>query len=1040
MEWISPNQEIEKIEGETLSEKIIVDEDNNYIITKVSGNFPNGISLIEKEDGYYLEGIFDLVEKTTEYYFTLKASNEEKSLQQWFSMTVETLKTSWCGIVYECLSDNINEEPDIASSTIWKEYDGIINDKLCEEKEVSEWESNKNYSIGDLVIYNNNEIFEKVYFQKQFKCKNPEGNERFKKIYGELPNGIFISDTGLLYGVPEEDNDKTYEYRVGVYRNDELILKSPKISIKIDNLSLLNKPLWASDAGIIGYIKYNNSKYLFVKAYDIKGREVKYEKSLDDWNTLPGIDFDTDTGEFYGTCETKSSLPWNFSIRPYVEDEGEIIYGDWRRFTIITNAVESDNLIKWVTEELPSTKIGYTYNSIIEATSKNKIFFELSSGNLPKGLKLNKNGNIYGIIDYQDIGEYKFVVRAYTQLSFAIKEFVINVEKGLSQNAVDVALYINKENDEEYHQMIGNFDRSSAYNSSNNLYKISTQPQLYIATLNTWDNILLKYKFEQFNTPIDIIWKETKKKTINDSEDNPKYDFFYKDFDEIYKDSEEWEIKLHTDNETIMEDKFGNEFRPGYLRNLDIQKDEIKIEYRDINGNLIEDTENIKEEVQEDKTRYYYVDPETQDEYLIQDPKYFIGEREINPKDVDDYAFFPRKYIEDGENRIYVNKLPIGRFYEKESLNIVPMSEPVYVSIETINDEEVVRKYILKNNEEVEVLVVDKEGQYYSCGTDGLKYIDIGNYSEIKEDELEDNYYEFISDKITCKPASINEFRKIFKEPFKPTQCSDHLYYKLSNQEIIYRGSTYDDFSGRKYNLKYNEEKDYYYIEYDGEEAYIFVKARNDIDDIYRDVYAWYNGEYRPLVIRSNALDGEVDYIYYTVYLKDRELPLTNLLFTCEWDPSIKIICEYDSEKDVYQWFRVGEWEELDNADRYIYKVSENESYGFTKDIILPNIKSEHIDENGYVKFFNEDIEDNFLPEYMEGTYKPTLPVFFGIPRSHDTKLKQINAYEKEGNYWFGRKFVFYEVHFTPKYLNKDAFTIDFYNHKNPNSPEFLLI
>lgn len=1046
MEWISPNQGniLSKIEGKVIEPiKIEIGGSSNYEITKVSGNFPNGISLIENNGSYSLQGTLDLVEETTEYYFTLQAKDldTEEYIQRWFSMTVETLETSWCGIVYECLSDNINEQPDIASSTIWKEYDGIINDKLCEEKEVSEWESNKNYSIGDLVIYNNNEIFEKVYFQKQFKCKNPEGNERFKKIYGELPNGIFISDTGLLYGVPEEDNDKTYEYKVGVYRNDELILESPKIlSIKIDNLSLLNKPLWATDAGIIGYLDYNNSKYLFVKAYDIKGREVKYEESTNDWNTLPGIDFDTDTGEFYGICQTKSSLPWNFSIRPYVEDEGEIIYGDWRRFTIITNAVESDNLIKWVTEELPSTKIGYTYNSIIEATSKNKIFFELSSGNLPKGLKLNKNGNIYGIIDYQNIGEYKFIVRAYTQLSFAIKEFVINVEKGLSQNAVDVALYINKENDEEYHQMIGNFDRSSAYNSSNNLYKISTQPQLYIATLNTWDNILLKYKFEQFNTPIDIIWKEIKKKTINDSEDNPKYDFFYKDFDEIYKDSEEWEIKLHTDNETIMEDKFDNEFRPGYLRNLDIQKDEIRIEYRDINGNLIEDTENIKEEVQEDKTRYYYVDPETQDEYLIQDPKYFIGEREINPKEVDDYAFFPRKYIEDGENRIYVNKLPIGRFYEKVSLNIVPMSESVYVSIETINDEEVVRKYILKNNEEVEVLAVDKEDQYYSYGTDGLKYIDIGNYSEIKEDELEDNYYEFISDKITCKPASINEFRKIFKEPFKPTQCSDHLYYKLSNQEIIYRGSTYDDFLGRKYNLKYNEEKDYYYIEYDGEEAYIFVKARNDIDDIYRDVYAWYNGEYRPLVIRSNALDGEVDYIYYTVYLKDRELPLTNLLFTCEWDPSIKIICEYDSEKDVYQWFKVGEWEELDNADRYIYKASENESYGFTKDIILPNIKSEHIDENGYVKFFNEDIEDNLLPEYMEGTYKPTLPVFFGIPRSHDTKLKQINAYEKEGNYWFGRKFVFYEVHFTPKYLNKDAFTIDFYNHKNPNSPEFLLI
>ena len=95
MEWISPNQEIEKIEGETLSEKIIVDEDNNYAITKVSGNFPIGMSLIEKDDGYYLEGTLDLVEEKTKYYFTLQASNEEKTLQQWFSIIVDSKITEW---------------------------------------------------------------------------------------------------------------------------------------------------------------------------------------------------------------------------------------------------------------------------------------------------------------------------------------------------------------------------------------------------------------------------------------------------------------------------------------------------------------------------------------------------------------------------------------------------------------------------------------------------------------------------------------------------------------------------------------------------------------------------------------------------------------------------------------------------------------------------------------------------------------------------------------------------------------------------------
>ena len=173
MEWISPNQEIEKIEGETLSAKIIVDEDNNYIITKVSGNFPNSISLIEKEDGYYLEGNFDLVEKTTEYYFTLQASNEEKSLQQWFSIKVDSKITEW----------GLNE--DVPT-----------------------------------------EVFEKTYFSYQFELKNPEGNERFKKIYGELPNGIFISDT---------DNCVTLMYAKAYVDN-------PEMKISIDDLhTIYNK-------------------------------------------------------------------------------------------------------------------------------------------------------------------------------------------------------------------------------------------------------------------------------------------------------------------------------------------------------------------------------------------------------------------------------------------------------------------------------------------------------------------------------------------------------------------------------------------------------------------------------------------------------------------------------------------------------------------------------------------------------------------------------------------------------------------------------
>jgi hypothetical protein len=55
--------------------------------------------------------------------------------------------------------------------------------------------------------------------------------------------------------------------------------------------------------------------------------------------------------------------------------------------------------------------------------------------------------------------------------------------------------------------------------------------------------------------------------------------------------------------------------------------------------------------------------------------------------------------------------------------------------------------------------------------------------------------------------------------------------------------------------------------------------------------------------------------------------------------------------------------------------------------------------------------------------------------------LSRLNNKESDGYYWTGRKFCFFEVHFSPMYNNNiDNFSIDFYNYKNNRSPEFQLI
>ena len=1004
MEWISPNQGkiLSEIEGKVIEPiEIEISGSNNYEITKVSGNFPNGISLVENNGSYSLQGTLDLVEETTEYYFTLQAKDldTEEYIQRWFSMNVETLDTKW------------DDENKI-----------------------------------------NFEEYEKTYFSYQFKLKNPERNEIFKKISGELPEGLNLSETGLLYGVPEEDREKEYNFKIGIFRNEILQedIITPVIKIKIDDLSLLNKPIWVTSEGIISYVNYDDNVNIQLVAYDTKGREIKYrckEKNLPD-----NLSFD-DNGIISGTCKTNFAKTWSIDVQPYIVNISE---GDWRTFQIITNSQLENNKIDWITEELDNTKIGYPYSFQLKTKSKLSVKYQIVSGNLPDGLTMDNNGNIYGITNYQNIGEYSFIIRAYNDIAFSIKEFTINVEKGLSQNTVDVYLNINKEHQQEYQEIISKYDISSKYNPLNPMYKIDSFPKINICSLNTWDNVLLKYKLSQFNTPIDIIWKETKKKSFEN------VDFFYKDFNEVNKYTENLEFKIH-ENDTIYEDRYGNEFIPGYIRES-IDGNELEIKYYKLGddknpeseelGEEITDIENIKKEVNEIRTNYYYVNPDNDDEYLIHDPVYYYQGIMITKEEfmkIYNYIDYGNSFVlDENNNKIYIEPIEIGRFYETESKRIVNLNEIIYVKPENNDDTIIYKKYILKYDEEsdeeveIEVSIIDKEGQYCSFNPiknkeNEFKYIDISKYGSIQNEEKIDHYYKFNSPTIPCKTSSINGIREAFTQPFNVEKYEGKLWYKVSNQEIIN-----DDFIGRKFTIKYNKEEDYYYIE-NLSSFRVYKKIdENSYTQVFANIGDDSNPDWKPVVIRTSSINQRVNWLFYMVYPEGTEVPLTNSLFETdfEWDKGSKYICELNDD-GYYEWFKVKQAE-----NPYIYYASNNTKYGYDKDIVLPYVSDDNV-KDGQVTFLDLEIEKDLLPDYMEEIsndekikiYNPTLPLFYAIPNSQNAILQNINAYEKQGHYWYGKKFVFFELNFSPRYKKDiDNFTILFYNSVNENVPRFLLI
>lgn len=1043
MEWILPNQGniLSDIEGTTIDPiKIEISGSENYEITKISGSFPKGISLVKEIDGYYLEGTLDLVSETTEYYFTLQAKdlNTEEYIQRWFSINVITKVTYW---------DEANP--------------------------------------------NNIEILEKTYTNIQFKLINPEGNEIFKKIGGELPNGLTLSETGLLYGVAEEDRYSNFEFIIGVYRNDIEIDKSEVISIKVKDLSENTKPIWLTDEGILGYVDYGVKKNLRVVAYDFSGNSVRYEMMSNYDNNLPtGITWNTQsetTGELYGVCNTRIiSDEWNFTVRPYIINGTDKIYGDIRTFKIVTNALEDEDLIEWITTEIEPVKIGYTYNFNLKAKAKDIISYEIVSGKLPNGLYLNKSGNIYGTVDFQETKAYEVTIRAYTALAFDQKTFTIVVEKGLSENAVDTYLYINKEYLKSYNEILLPFDRTSAYNSSNPLFKTPSAPKINIATINCWDNVLLKYKFEQFNTPIDIIMKETKKKSLEN------YDYIYKSFDEVNRISQDWELKLHTDDETIFETRFGKEFRPGYIRE-DVYGVPV-IHYYTMADVEVANTddpasmEKIEQVTDEEGTKYYYLRTDSEGKVtreLLKDPVYTPS------RDCYNYAEFGQPYVnirvDNEEIKTYITKVSKGRFYEVESLRMVNENETIYIRKNNTSTKTFFR-YILRDGIEYEVdtLLVDGYASFDPYGNnDGQYWINPNSYDKIYYDNTKSNYYYYGSPTTTFKTTSIEAIRNIFAEEFYVDQIIDKVWYKVGNQEIIYKDNEtkeLETFEENQYTIKYDEELGIYYINDKGGIIYIDVYARMD-DNTMKKVFAKIGDEYKEVKQKAVKYEGDIIYLYYTVYYpKDSEEPLLNCLINLEWDKNIKLTCEKNG--DNYEWFLI---KQVENP--YVYYADKNTSYGYDKDIVLPNIIEDNIIDSK-VKFLDLDEEVNYLPNYMINPiydfwkmnteyhvddkiiygdyiykcildhesgedfdenyweqesnakeYFSTIPLFFAIPNSHNAVLKNMNLFEKEGNYWYGRKFLFYEVHFEPKYKkNIDIFAIDFYNSINENSPEFLLV
>lgn len=482
--WITAQGILLKDYEEAPANNIFIQvEPTTSIIKKIAGEYPLNMDLVYVEPGKYqlisTTGKLPIVNEETTYYFTLRAENEDEYSDRWFGITI------------------LNKQTD--------------------------WDMPETYF----------EYSETSYVSLQMKLLNAQGNEEFFKISGEMPPSLLINKSGLIYGiVDEQDKEKTFYFTIGVRRDDNIIL-TKDFSIKVVKLSSLNEPIWITEAGFLGVLEYDESSNLFVKAYDPNGLPITYTLSTSGNDNLPpGLYLDENTGKIKGRLSTRYTDTWNFTIN--------VTNGDYtvsRDFYINTNVISENNKIEWVSESLlGNIAIGNNVYIQLETNSKKTVNYTIVSGNLPAGLSFLSTGSINGVLEYQEIKPYSFIVEASNGSNVIQKEFTINVIKGLGQNALKCFYYINNEYMVEYNEMKNSFDTETAYQPLNSKYDINTKPRLDICTLNCFDKILLKHILN-FNSTDSYHWKRTVKQDFNNI-----YSVYYKELQEVNSDSNTYHI------------------------------------------------------------------------------------------------------------------------------------------------------------------------------------------------------------------------------------------------------------------------------------------------------------------------------------------------------------------------------------------------------------------------------------------------------------------------------------------------------------------
>ena len=841
-----------------------------------------------------------------------------------------------------------------------------------------------------------------------------------KILSGELPKGITLENVRPHYswgfkGIANKiDTTKEYGFTLRAYNETEF--SDRYFTIKVTNkLPYFNIEQESN-------MDFISTEYVSLQFNMIDNDEN--DKIVKIAGTIPSGLMLNDFGLLYGMAESvKETTSYSFTLG--IQRDGVIV--DTKEFTINIVKIPKEASPIWITEEGNIGRIDYKeYSSLfVKAYDPNdytgeSLLYEIVDGKLPNDLKIEpKTGRISGLLTITDTDDYYFTVRVKNAYSYIDREFFIQTNVIKPEQEISWKSNAN----------LGSVKVGSQY-----YIKVEANSQYNVDYILSWGQLPEGLKFEN-----GLISGEVKYQSYKD------YSFIIEATNGFKTISQLFTLKV--------EKGLGKNAVNCYFY-INHENDE---EYNDLLASLDKSSayepSNVLYKIP-NKPLISLCKIQTFDKILLKDMLYYN-----RPLNIMWDKTYKKDYIIDGE----------------------PLYQAFYKGIKEYNSIDTVEKYDYNDGTSESIAIPSINGiRQILSDKIYIEQLKVNNVLyDVATQEIVDitgtkypNYtINYDSETKTYYAQSQDEVRYLDVYAIRENGKPEQVFASIEREN--YLGGTTDElYGGNAFTEEWED----------------MIYGGNAFTEEWEEIIDSEYGKYilKPVKVLEEKLNTTVDYVNYLIYEKGTMNLQNNIIFTLAWKPKCKFIILDGIVHHI---------ETIDNP--WLYKPELNETKIHSETIVLPYVTDEDVkkqDDKSYVQFFDIEnevidvwksdvinlwkpntqyiigdiftyndlyykVEMNFISSgvfddkflsimdkeevktYTKPYFFPTMNILFAKPNTNLFLYQELNKKEDRGFFFTGRKFDFFEVHFSPIYNNNiDNFSIDFYNHIQMRSPEFQLI